>query len=70
VFSIVPLSLEEWGLVMLFALPVIVIDEFLKLLGRNFFGVKAVEVAPRSRASLERQQRGSGSGAGGKVKAA
>jgi Ca2+-transporting ATPase len=63
VFSIVPLSLEEWGLVLLFALPVILIDEVLKFLGRNFFGVQAVEVAPRSRASLEAQR-------GGKVKAA
>ncbi|KAK9865269.1 hypothetical protein WJX84_000813, partial [Apatococcus fuscideae] len=35
-FSIVPLSLAEWGLVLLFALPVIVIDEILKAVGRNF----------------------------------
>ena len=35
-FSIVPLSLAEWGLVLLFALPVIIIDEVLKAVGRNF----------------------------------
>lgn len=35
-FSIVPLSLAEWGLVLMFALPVIFIDEVLKAVGRNF----------------------------------
>jgi hypothetical protein len=47
VFSIVPLSLNEWLLVLLFALPVILIDEVLKLLGRHFFGVKHVVVQKR-----------------------
>jgi hypothetical protein len=57
VFSIVPLSLNEWLLVLLFALPVILIDEVLKLLGRRFFGVK--HVVPTKRASqvqAEQQQ--------------
>lgn len=48
-FSIVPLSLNEWLLVLLFALPVILIDELLKMLGRRFFGVK--HVVPTKRAS-------------------
>ena len=37
VFSIVPLSLTEWLLVLLFASPVLVIDEVLKLMGRLHF---------------------------------
>eukprot|EP00775_Hariotina_reticulata_P011517 gene11517-11660_t len=44
VFNIVPLSCNEWLLVMLFALPVVLIDEILKLLGRRFFGVQHVQV--------------------------
>jgi len=35
-FSIVPLSMNEWGLVLIFSLPVIIIDEMLKFIGRNF----------------------------------
>lgn len=35
IFSIVPLTAAEWGLVVAFAAPVILIDELLKLLGRN-----------------------------------
>lgn len=50
VFSIVPLSLNEWALVLLFALPVILIDELLKLLGRNFFGVRPTAAASEARA--------------------
>lgn len=34
-FSIVPLSLNEWLLVLVFALPVVLIDEVLKFIGRN-----------------------------------
>jgi P-type Ca2+ transporter type 2C len=36
VFSIVPLTLDEWMLVMVFAAPVIFIDEALKQIGRCF----------------------------------
>ncbi|CAI9778791.1 unnamed protein product [Fraxinus pennsylvanica] len=39
VFCIVPLSLNEWGLVLMVALPVILIDEFLKFVGRCTSGV-------------------------------
>eukprot|EP00803_Ostreobium_quekettii_P008366 evm.model.scf_1396EXC.4 EVM.evm.TU.scf_1396EXC.4 scf_1396EXC:22768-35223(-) len=35
IFSIVPLSVNEWMLVLLFALPVILIDEVLKYVGRQ-----------------------------------
>jgi hypothetical protein len=64
VFSIVPLSLDEWLLVLLFALPVILIDEVLKMLGRRFFGVK--HVVPHRRASQLRSRKlGRASGANG-----
>jgi len=36
IFSIVPLSFNEWLLVLAYALPVIAIDEVLKFIGRNF----------------------------------
>lgn len=36
IFSIVPLSLNEWLLVVLFAFPVVLIDEALKFVGRTF----------------------------------
>lgn len=36
VFSIVPLSFNEWLLVVAYALPVVFIDEVLKFVGRNF----------------------------------
>ncbi len=44
IFGIVPLSLEEWMLVLAFSLPVIAIDEALKVIGRNFVN-KRVEAA-------------------------
>jgi len=34
VFSIAPLTLQEWGLVIAFAFPVIILDEILKVFGR------------------------------------
>lgn len=37
VFSIVPLTAREWGLVALFSLPVVLIDEALKLAGRAWW---------------------------------
>lgn len=37
IFVIVPLSLSEWCLVLLVSLPVILIDEVLKLIGRKIF---------------------------------
>lgn len=40
VFGIVPLSLNEWFLVLAVALPVILIDEILKLVGRCTSGVR------------------------------
>jgi hypothetical protein len=36
IFGIVPLSLNEWALVLLFSSPVIFIDEVLKFIGRKF----------------------------------
>jgi len=36
IFGIVPLSLNEWILVVLFAFPVILIDEVLKYVGRHY----------------------------------
>ena len=36
IFGIVPLSLNEWALVLLFSSPVIFIDEVLKFVGRKF----------------------------------
>jgi len=43
IFNIVPLSIEEWQLVLLWSLPVILLDEVLKLFARLFFGVRDVK---------------------------
>jgi len=34
VFSIAPLTLQEWGLVVAFSFPIIIVDEILKVFGR------------------------------------
>ena len=44
-FSIVPLSVNEWLLVLAFALPVVIIDEVLKFIGRNFVNVSSSRAA-------------------------
>ena len=41
VFSIVPLSPNEWALVLLFASPVVLIDEALKFVGRTWVHPRA-----------------------------
>ena len=48
IFSITPLSKEEWYLVLAFSLPVILVDEGLKMIGRAI-----------TRAERESSQRGS-----------
>ncbi|KAK9734870.1 hypothetical protein RND81_04G168700 [Saponaria officinalis] len=52
VFGIVPLSLNEWLLVLLCSLPVILIDEVLKLIGRFTSGVDRAQSgrAPKTKA--------------------
>lgn len=37
IFNIVPLSWEEWQLVLLWSLPVVLMDEILKVVARLFF---------------------------------
>ena len=51
IFSIVPLSFNEWLLVIMFAFPVVLIDEALKFVGRTFVN------PPTQPASLEAKKR-------------
>ena len=50
VFSIVPLTLNEWLLVLLFSTPVVLIDEVLKFVGRTFVNPPRVSVAAEAKA--------------------
>ena len=38
VFRVTPLNVEEWGAVLLFSAPVVLLDELLKYFSRNFVG--------------------------------
>lgn len=35
IFNVCPLNKHDWGMVLMWSIPVIVIDEFLKLIARN-----------------------------------
>ncbi|XP_076958688.1 calcium-transporting ATPase 4, endoplasmic reticulum-type-like [Bidens hawaiensis] len=50
VFGIVPLSVNEWMLVLAVALPVILIDEILKFVGRLTMSGQSVSKAPKHKA--------------------
>jgi len=45
IFSIVPLTFNEWLLVLVFSFAVVIIDEVLKFIGRNFVTQKVPNVA-------------------------
>jgi len=51
IFSIVPLSANEWALVLLFAAPVCLIDEVLKLVGRRYVNRRGLPIQGLSRVS-------------------
>ncbi|KAK9839523.1 hypothetical protein WJX81_007349 [Elliptochloris bilobata] len=55
VFSIVPLSLNEWALVLLFAAPVVLIDEVLKLFGRQYVNRRTSADKPAADARLKEE---------------
>jgi len=48
IFDICPLDLQEWALVMIFSVPVVLIDEVLKLIGRTFC-MNTVKVAEKDK---------------------
>ena len=55
IFSIVPLSLNEWLLVLAYALPVVLIDEVLKFIGRTFVNrpTEAAAAAAKAKAKAK-----------------
>jgi hypothetical protein len=52
VFNITPLSLEQWITVMKFSLPVILIDELLKMVARNYADGRSSPSSPTTHSSL------------------
>ncbi|KAK9154203.1 hypothetical protein Sjap_001683 [Stephania japonica] len=53
VFGIVPLSLNEWLLVVAVAFPVILVDEFLKFIGRCTSGLRTSQARKASKSKAE-----------------
>merc|ERR1712127_1106559 len=49
VFNITPLSIDQWMTVMKFSLPVILLDELLKFVARNYADVENVGMAPKKK---------------------
>ena len=56
IFSIVPLSFNEWLLVFLFAFPVVLIDEALKFVGRNFVNPRTQPASVEARIEAKKRQ--------------